>query len=797
MADRAIGRREFYFTGAFILLLLLVFYVLPPPPRLDLSQGSLDQSWESALVEQFLRHAQCGADLVFTYGPWGFLAEPRGDPAIYPWLAFGRLVLALGVSFGAAFLSLLRIRRRAWRSVWLLWFLALATPWIAAPFLLYAVVFETTGLTDESVCPTLTRNGVRFRGAGAFACQPRLLSLATLVLACALGAHVKLVALPVVAALGLVILLDEILLARRIPYISASLAVCYAAFYFAAGQHAASFVPYLRSAFATMSGYSDGMALDGPAADAVAGALFCLIVPLIYTVAIRSRRGPVALAGAAWVAIYFFMAFKQAFVRQDGGHIWAGILMFAVPASLILILFAGHFWSRVLIPLVAAATVFFAWTTAPSGDLQHYIASRGSAIGQFPRAFLSRYRLERDWRSDLAAWREVYPIAPLSGSADILPTDILTLLANSSDYRPRPVIQSYAAVNQYLARLNANFLAGPRAPDVVLLNADSMDGRYPSTEDNLAWLELLARYQPAGFSGDYLALRKAPEPAPLDAAKFLERTVTWDREISLGPPSAGLIWAEIDVEVQPLGRLIGFLFRPPEVDLSVQAGGVWNTYRLLTPLARSGFLLSPVVEGPAAFALLYRGDQSHPLAPDVSRISFGAGSGGKRFYQPQITVRLYRLPIPPRPVPEMLDDDKLQLAGSIHSAEASPDWDQQPGWNVASGNLLLQANAPASGSLPYDGAAASLEVAFGLANQCYDRDSPHSRVEFRVSYRARDGSIDRMLLRRTLEARAPQDVTAAEVLPLPKGMPGSLQFSTTPLEGNCRLGAYWSRVQRR
>jgi len=239
------------------------------------------------------------------------------------------------------------------------------------------------------------------------------------------------------------------------------------------------------------------------------------------------------------------------------------------------------------------------------------------------------------------------------------------------------------------------------------------------------------------------------------------------------------------------------LFRPPEVDLSVQAGGVWNTYRLLLPLARSGFLLSPVVEGPAAFALLYRGDESHPLAPDVSRIAVGTDSGGKRFYRPQIAVRLYRLSIPPRPVPEMLEDEKLRLAGSVHSAEASPGWDQRPAWNVASGALRLQANAPAAGGLAYDGAASSLDVAFGLANQCDDQDSPYSRVEFRVSYRASAGAMDRMLLRRTLEARGLRDVSAAEVLPLPKGMAGSLQLATTPLAGNCRLGAYWSRVKLR
>jgi hypothetical protein len=490
------------------------------------------------------------------------------------------------------------------------------------------------------------------------------------------------------------------------------------------------------------------------------------------------------------------MAFKQAFVRQDGLHLWSGILMFAIPASLILILFVGHFWSRLLVPLVAAATISFAWTTEP-GYLDYYLAARWTAIRQFPRAFQSRTALERTWREDLAAWRESYPIAPLSGSADILPIDILTLLANSADYRPRPVIQSYAAVNEFLARLNSNFLAGPQAPEFVLLNPSAIDGRSPSTEDNLAWLELLGRYQPAGFSGEYLALRKAPGPAPAQTAKILERTVTWDQEIELGPTSAGPVWAEIDLQVQPLGRLIDFLFRPPDVDLVVQAGGRWIACRLLASLARLGFLLSPVVEGPAAFALLYRGDQSHPLSPDVSRIAVRTDSGGMRFYQPQIAVRLYRLSIPPRPVPEMLEDSKLRLAESMHSAEISPGWHQRPGWNVASGNLRLQANAPAVGNLSYNGAEESLDVAFGLADQCHDRDSPHSRVEFRVNYRSSVGSFDRMLLSRTLEARGPQEVTESEVLPLPKGMPGSLQFSTTPVAGNCRLGAYWSRVKLR
>ena len=78
-----------------------------------------------------------------------------------------------------------------------------------------------------------------------------------------------------------------------------------------------------------------------------------------------------------------------------------------------------------------------------------------------------------------------------------------------------------------------------------------------------------------------------------------------------------------------------------------------------------------------------------------------------------------------------------------------------------------------------------------------DQDETPSRVAFRVSFRNGAGTVDRTLLNRTLEARGPQEVTAAEVLALPKGMAGSLRFATTPLAGPCRLGAYWSRVKLR
>ena len=743
--------REFYLTSALVLLLLLVIYVLPPPARLD---ETVDSSWSASLSEQFLHHAQCGRDLVFTYGPWGILGEPRGNPAIYPWLLFGRLVLALGLSLGTAQCALIYVRQRAWRWLWLVVFTALAMPGMLAPLVLLVVFFDAKDMPHRKVC------------------------LAFLAPACALAAHVKLVALPLVAALALLILFDEAVRRRRFPWTFTALAVWYAAFYLAAGQRVDSFGAYLRGLVATMSGYG-GMALDGPVIEVVAGALLCAAMAVCYAAA----RGWKAVPRSAWLAAFFFVCFKQGFVRQDGGHIMAGMLMLAIPAAMLVAVVAAPEW-RALRPSIwlflAAEGVFFVYSSLQYGDLQNGLTLRWEGI----------WRAPRDYQKELAELRTHYPLEPLQGSVDIIPMDVFTLVAHQMDYRPRPVPQSYAVVNQYLSELNAEFLKSERAPDFVLFDTFGIDDRYPSTEDNLAWLSLLERYEPAGFSGSYLVLRKAREPGALRMEQILERTVRWREDVEIPAGISGAVWAEIEIEHTALGRLAGFLLRPQEVDLQVQMAGVWSEYRLLTGVARAGFVLSPVVEGPMPFVLLYRNEGVRPLAPTVSRISLWTRHGW--FYRRAIKVRLYRLSIPERPIDALASQEQLLLAGSVgHSPEA------RPVWRVANSHLRLEANGLSVGSLPLDGAASRLEVSFGLQNQCAELADPNSVVEFRVAYRSRDGRVERTLLDRTLGAHGGEDATAREALALPAGAAGTLRFETLPRSGNCRAGAYWSELRLR
>ena len=61
--------------------------------------SGLDPSWTQVQTHAFTHAWQFGTDIVFTYGPWGFLATTLYDPATYRLLIGFWLVLALALEF--------------------------------------------------------------------------------------------------------------------------------------------------------------------------------------------------------------------------------------------------------------------------------------------------------------------------------------------------------------------------------------------------------------------------------------------------------------------------------------------------------------------------------------------------------------------------------------------------------------------------------------------------------------------------------------------------------------------------
>jgi hypothetical protein len=228
------------------------------------------------------------------------------------------------------------------------------------------------------------------------------------------------------------------------------------------------------------------------------------------------------------------------------------------------------------------------------------------------------------------------------------------IFAHGLPYRPRPVFQSYSAYTPQLEELNRRHVAGPNNPDYILFDVAHIDNRFPALEDGRSWPELLTRYEPA-FSAftsrlsQYLILKKRPAPLEYSLEPISEHQVQWGRTVTLESLSDEPIWAEIDVRPNLPGRLMNLLYKPGLIRLVVRTGdGRLCTYRLIPGMARSGFLLSPVIRTRQEFNLLFSDAGLKQLRSQAAADMTLSGSAALAYtrpqgYQDQFTLRLFRL----------------------------------------------------------------------------------------------------------------------------------------------------------
>jgi hypothetical protein len=179
--------------------------------------------------------------------------------------------------------------------------------------------------------------------------------------------------------------------------------------------------------------------------------------------------------------------------------------------------------------------------------------------------------------------------------------------------------------------MNEKHLLGNRAPDNVLFRVEPVDGRIPAIEDGASWPVLLRNYEPATINKDFLVLHRAKNPGQ-NAELFLIETKTFYlRERVYLPQITEPIFAEIEIRPTILGRLANALFKPAQLEISFELqNGSKKQYRIIAEMAKSGFLVSPLITSTDEFALLY-GDRSYLSGSRVKSFSI-ASSGGNSFF---------------------------------------------------------------------------------------------------------------------------------------------------------------------
>ncbi|MBY0274539.1 hypothetical protein K2Z84_04290 [Candidatus Binatia bacterium] len=606
--------------------------------------GPLDSSWLQTLHLAFVQGLQFGRDVIIVLGPWGFLFGGH-HPAT---TTLSALVWgALAVAFWAGTWRLAR-HLSARLSVTFAWTLAF-TAAASVP-------------AAQSVDGRMTAFVVLVLLLHFFVDRARP-SAAQLALVVALGllALAKFTVLALALLVIAVVSLD-LLLQRRVPWLAPVWIASVVLSWLAAGQRIEVFPEYLLNSWRLSSGYTDAMSLELPGGGLLAGAYAVIAAAVVAIVAIAGRAHGVrtALLAALGVAGIAALTFKNGYVRHDFHDVGATMALVVLALASLAVAWPEPRvrGGRAVVLAFAAplAALSLAATTLSRGDASAGLV--GELAGTLaPSRFVTAARLltgsdegAAESERRYAVVRQRMSLPPVEGDIDAYPWNQLVLFAHGLPYRPRPVTQSYSTYTPELAELNAAYLRSGAGTQNVLFEIAPTDGRLPALEDGRAWPELLARYDYAASDGTRLLLKRAPVPRLFETVPVGDATLAFGDTVSVPPSDGGLLWARIDIEKTALGELVSAVWKLPQVDLTVSLrGGTQHVFRIIPGMARSGFVLSPLVQDIKTFALLRATEGIRSVAAnDVVGMTFtvageASTASPSRYYEPSIRVRLSRL----------------------------------------------------------------------------------------------------------------------------------------------------------
>jgi hypothetical protein len=573
----------------------------------------LDPSWTAVLAHGYVRGLAWGADIVFTYGPLGFL-HPYAS-----WYAplYDRfLVMQYLLSIAAAVLAAAAFGHMGRRVRWLA--AAIALSWLTS---LGADVGWFLGFVFATlIVAHWTANSTAQIGA-------RLVLPVLALVLLTLLTQVKFSLFPLWAFFmlaGGAMIWRAAGVGAALSWLMAGLAFI-AGFWIAAGQTITLLPRFLALSFEVSAGYAQGMSffprleidLLGLALITITGALFALL-------ALRNRSSLRALAAIAVLSAVIYIAWRSAYTRADAHVLIAyPVLALATLAAVSLPKVRLDRWLRHA--FLALATVL----TVAGHILGSGLTPNGTHGGQITmlrdavRDALAPSRRSADFGRTLAHATGAEPFARIRERVGHESVDLLTYaqgvaIAHGLDLKLRPVFQSYAAYTPRLAELNRSFLASDAAPHYVLLDVNPIDGRYGAAEDGPAMLCLMQRYRPVLHEHGFLLLERRdggvacslPHWGPGDDAAVAlgEFADLPERDASLG-----LVRGTVTLSL--LGRIAAFVLREPILLMDLRyADGTIQTHRVLRGQLESGFAIQPAIVNTADFARAPYGLGSKPVA---------------------------------------------------------------------------------------------------------------------------------------------------------------------------------------
>lgn len=585
--------------------------------------AGVDPSWVAGLYIAAHRGLQFGPQVIFTYGPLGFLAQP--------WIWYSGLS-AIAFVYQAALHVLLCVS--------LVWALRRTFHPILAVVATFLVVV-TMGSLDVAVvlsavwCLAILAPDPPAFASPLVAVGGALLGVAQTLIYPRSGL--------IVLAICLVALLAGARRRRDVPVFLGVAIVALFALWLAAGQNAGNLPIFASRSFQIISGFSEAMGVQTMGTiyrfGAIIGSLALIGYATLTSVPGRTRLGAIILT-----AIASFVMFKEGNVRAEINHT---AIFFATAGGMCAgLAFARRRWLAVGVLAVAIAVNVHLNSLARSDVSYNPLtyAQRASdqvrllfnPVGRnFDAHFFSLIKMTQQYKLPPAL------VALVKGhTVQADPEEVAALWAYglASEWVPGPVIQDYSAYTAGLDHLEAAELSSASAPERILrwsvpkgrasYPQTSIDGRLVAWDPPAKNLAMLCHYVPLATKDGWQVLSHAPNRCGVPRLVSSTRS-SFGANIAVPSATMGsIVFARIyGAGVTGFEKLRTFFFRA-HFRYAIVNGK--RSYRLVPGTAEDGLVMNaaPGVDYPLPFS----------LAPGAHTIRLVGSSGPLRIKFYDMTV---------------------------------------------------------------------------------------------------------------------------------------------------------------
>ncbi len=479
-----------------LLLAVALVTITTWPIRSLVPATGLDPSWQAGLQLAADQGLDFGRQVVFTYGPLGFLAEVR---LYVGWEAALGLVFNAVVSGALAAMLIRSLRDRIGLP------LAVVTS-IAA---LSIAALPIGGLGDRPAVATAIACLLLIeRPASA----PRW-SAAILGGAIAIALLVKFTAIALIP-LGIVgVWRLRPGRWRSLAQFAGGFLGCFVVLWLVTGNDLRDTASWVGDSVSVASGFEGALYLDGADRGWELPIALCLMALLVTAAwkrnAATGRAQQIIVAGGTMFV--WWILFKQGFVRHDQHS----FLFFSMIPIIALVSFRGGRGELVsaFAAVIALVTVLGAYridvrdAIDPISRAKAVVAQLGDTL--IPQR---RHTVQTTARNTMtsALGLDASVIRRIGRSTvQILPFELSAAWVFNLNWLPTPILQDYSAYTPRLVTRNASFLASPNAPEYILVHSSAGSSEFAQWSPETV-VAINCNYRPDRSVPNWLLLRKSP-----------------------------------------------------------------------------------------------------------------------------------------------------------------------------------------------------------------------------------------------------------------------------------------------